>query len=112
MVHPNLTSDENKVIAELKEVIKKLVDDRLMIFSLYGSKAKGDYDSKSDTDIAIIVRGLSREQKKHIYNVIADIEVKYFTPLSVLLLSDKDFESLKKKERRIAIDIEKNGIPL
>jgi predicted nucleotidyltransferase len=112
MAHPNLTSDENKAIAELKEVLEKLLDNRLMIFNLYGSKAKGDYGNESDTDIAIIVRGLSKKQKKQIFNVIADIEVKYFTPLSVLLLSDKDFESLKRKERRISLDIERDGIPL
>lgn len=112
MMHPNLSSDENKAIAELKENLDKLLGEHLIFFNLYGSKAKGDYDSNSDTDIAIIVKDLSRELKKQIFSIICDIEVKYSTPLSVILLSDKVFESLKKKERRIALDIERDGIPL
>jgi hypothetical protein len=44
--------------------------------------------------------------------MVADIEVKYLTPLSVLVLSEADFELLKKRERRIAFDIEKEGILL
>jgi hypothetical protein len=44
--------------------------------------------------------------------MIADFELKYLTPLSTLVLSDDDFEFLKKRERRIALDIEKEGILL
>lgn len=44
--------------------------------------------------------------------MVAEIEVKHLTTLSILILSEDDFESLKRKERRIALDIEKEGIVL
>jgi predicted nucleotidyltransferase len=105
------SSEEKVVLKELKENLKGLADDRIRLV-LFGSKARGDYDSESDIDIAIIVRGLTRQIKHTILDMVADIELKYLTPLSTLVLSEEDFEFLKKRERRIALDIENEGIPL
>jgi predicted nucleotidyltransferase len=43
---------------------------------------------------------------------VAEIEMKYFTPLSVHILSESEFERLKKRERRFALDIEREGVSL
>jgi len=103
--------EEKVVLRELKDNLKGLAGDRIRLV-LFGSRARGDYDSESDIDIAIIVRGLTREAKNQILDMVADIELKYLTPLSTLVLSEDDFEFLKKRERRIALDIENEGIPL
>ena len=100
------------VLAELKNRLQEFLGERMVRLVLYGSKARGDYDRDSDIDIAIIVRGLERELKSRILDIVSDIEMEHLTPLSTLVLSEEDFESLKKMERRIALDIEKEGIPL
>jgi len=79
---------------------------------VFGSRARGDFDAGSDTDIAIIVRELSRELKYQILDTVAEIEMKFIIPLSVIIFSENEFERLKKRERRIALDIEREGIPL
>ena len=107
-----LTSEEHTVLMELKVSLERVLGDCLVKFVLYGSRAREDYDEESDIDIAIIVRGLTREVKNQILDMVADIELKYLTPLSTLMFSEKDFELLKKRERRIALDIEREGIPL
>jgi predicted nucleotidyltransferase len=106
------TIEESKALIELKDNLNGLLCNRVIKSVVYGSKARGDYDTESDIDIAIIIQGLSRELKNQIYDMVADIELKYFTPLSTLVLSKEDFKFLKKRERRIALDIEKEGIPL
>jgi len=103
---------DRKVLEELKGKLTELLGDRLRNLVLYGSRARGDYDEDSDTDIAIIVRGLTRELKNRIFDMVADIEIEHLTPLSTLVLSEEDFDLLKKRERRIALDIEREGIPL
>jgi predicted nucleotidyltransferase len=103
---------EKKILEELKRKLTELLGDRLKKLILYGSRARGDYDEESDIDIAVIVRGLTRELKNRILDMVADIEVEHLTPLSTLVLSEEDFEFLKKRERRIALDIEREGIPL
>lgn len=51
--------------------------------------------------MAIIVFNLDKEKKKEALNEIVKLEIEYNTPLSTLILSEEDFEMLKKRERRI-----------
>lgn len=107
-----LTREERVALSELKSALEELLGDRLVRFVLYGSRARGDYDPESDVDVAIIVKGLTRDQKNRLLDIVADIEVEHITPLSTLILSEEDFNHLKQRERRIALDIEIEGIPL
>lgn len=107
-----LTEEDTAALKKLKGSLKELLHNRLVKFVLYGSRARGDYEAESDIDVAIIVKGLTRELKNQILNMVADIEIEYLTPLSTLIISEEDFEILKKKERRIALDIEREGITL
>ena len=79
---------------------------------LFGSRARGDYGDDSDVDVAIIVKGLTRELKKQVLEAVAEFELEYLFPLSALVMSEDDFNHLKMRERRIALDIEKEGIVL
>jgi len=101
-----------KILKELRSRVENELGDRLVRIVLFGSKARGDFDIESDIDIAMIVRDLSREIKHQILDSVAEIEMKYFTPLSVHILSESEFERLKKRERRFALDIEREGVPL
>lgn len=111
-INASLTPEENRQLLELKDSLKGLMGDRLKGFLLYGSRARGDHQDESDIDIAIIVAGLTRELKKQVLDRVADWELKYLTPISALVLSQQDFDLLKRRERRLALDIEKEGIPL
>ncbi|MDO8955476.1 MAG: nucleotidyltransferase domain-containing protein [Deltaproteobacteria bacterium] len=107
----NFSRDESRALKELKDSLKDFLGDRIKLI-LYGSRARGNYDHESDIDIAVIVKDLTRELKNQILDRVADVELKYLTPLSTLVLSEDDFASLKNRERRIAMDIETEGIPL
>lgn len=63
---------EKEVLEKLKTVLNELLDDSVKII-LYGSKARGDDTSFSDIDVAIIVKGLTRELKNKILDNIADV---------------------------------------
>ncbi len=105
-------SEENKALRDLKDDLSSFLGDSVVSLKLFGSRARGDYDAESDIDIAIIVRGLSRKLKNQILNRVAEIELRYLVPMSTLVFSEEDFNRLKRRERRIAIDIETEGIPL
>ena len=104
--------NENEELKDLKESLRRLLGDRLLKIVLFGSRARGDSDQDSDYDVAVIVRGLTIELKHQILDRVAEIELEYLTPLSILVLSEVEFERLKAKERRIALDIEREGIPI
>jgi predicted nucleotidyltransferase len=108
----HLTVEEKKAVAEIRERVIGLTGSRLRGLYVFGSKARGDYDSESDVDLAILIDGLDKETKRKIIDLVVDVEVKYFVVISSLVLSWKDFTDLKKRERRIAFDIEREGISL
>jgi uncharacterized protein len=103
---------EDKELRELKENLQRLLGDRLLRMVLFGSRARGDHGVESDDDIAIIARGLTRELKHQILDEVAEVELEHLMPLSVLVLSEDEFDHLKKRERGIALDIDREGISL
>ena len=88
----HLTDDEKKAVAEIRE----RVGSWLKGLYVFGSKARGDYDPESDVDLAILV----------------DVETRYIVVISSIVLSWKEFSHLLDRERRLALDIEKEGIPI
>jgi len=102
----------SETLRELKESLGTFLGDRLRRMILFGSIARGDFTDESDIDVAIIIRGLTRELKRQILDRVAEVELKHLTPVSTLLLSEDEFNRLKRRERRIALDIEREGVPL
>ncbi len=100
------------ILRELKRSLGSFLGDQLVSMVLFGSMVRGDYDDKSDIDVAVIVRGLTRKLKGQILDEVAELELEHHMPLSVLVLSEDEFNRLKKRERRIALDIEREGVAL
>ena len=100
------------ILRELKRSLENVLGDQLVSMVLFGSMARGDYHDKSDMDIAVIVHGLTPRLKGQIFDEVAELELEHHMPLSILVFSDEEFNHLKKRERRIALDIEREGIPL
>jgi predicted nucleotidyltransferase len=81
------------------------LEDRLARLVLFGSSARGDYDRSSDIDVAIIVRDrIPRE--------VASLEFEHCLPLSALVLTEEELEHLRRRERRLALDLDREGIPI
>jgi len=108
----NLTEEESRALLRIKGVLKDLLGSRLHRLVLFGSKARGDHHGESDIDVAIVVRGLTGEMKKKIYDEVAAVEFEHLVPMSTIVFSEDDFEHLRKRERRIALDIEREGVPI
>ena len=100
------------ILQELKRSLKSFLGDQLVSMVLFGSMARGDDHDASDIDVAIIVHRLTRRLKSQILDEVAALELEHHTPLSVLVFSEEEFNHLKKRERRIALDIEREGIAL
>ncbi len=101
-----------RVLTALKRRLEGLLGDRLARLVLFGSRARGDYDRDSDIDVAIIVRGSSREDRDRILREVASVEFEYCRPLSALVLGEEELEQLRRRERRLALDLDQEGIAL
>lgn len=106
------TPDLREILEEIKKELIALVGDRLLRIVLFGSRARGDHSDHSDVDLAIVIRGLTRDLKHRVLEKVAEIELKHLMPVSAFVVSEEEFNRLKERERRIALDIESEGIPL
>ena len=107
-----MDKQREKQLDELKKSLEKSLNPQAFKMILFGSRARGDYHDESDVDIAIVVRGLTRRMKHRILDRVAEIELEYLLPVAVFVLSEENYNQLKMRERRIAVDIEREGISL
>ncbi len=105
-----MEDDLRALLHELKARLTRFLQGRAFRLILFGSRARGDYDEDSDIDVAIIVDDLPREMKDRVLDLVTDLELERLEPLSSLVLSQADFDALRSRERRIALDIEEEGI--
>ncbi len=90
---------------ELERLLKKIViiyrniyGQNLCDIYLYGSYARGDYNTESDIDIVAIVKGERQElqnQLKKIWDIISDLELDYGVIISPTVIPYSEFEIYK-----------------
>jgi predicted nucleotidyltransferase len=107
-----LNEDEIKTLQEVKSKLIELLGDKLKRFVLFGSRARGDADGTSDIDVAVVVADLTKEVKRKIIDCVVEVEIKYLVPISIIVFSEDEFRRLRELERRIALDIEMEGVEI
>ena len=85
----------SKVAVKSKEVFGEKLDSVI----LYGSYARGDYDSESDIDVMIIAdinADEIRNYEKLLFDYSFEMDLKYEIVLSILIKDKKTFEQWKE----------------
>jgi len=85
-------------------LIREIAPDRIILF---GSRAKGDNEERSDYDICILKTGVAhrRNLAKQIYRLLYDIGV----PVDVVVETPERFDQLKDNRFMIYKEIAKHG---
>jgi predicted nucleotidyltransferase len=81
----------------VKTTVKKTEPKATLI--LYGSYARGDFDTDSDLDLLVLVdkEHITRSDQKRIKYPLYDIEFDTGVLISPLILSNKEWESIHRK---------------
>ncbi|MFR5631508.1 MAG: nucleotidyltransferase domain-containing protein [Monoglobales bacterium] len=78
-------SELSKILKEIAHIYHMVYGDDVIKIILYGSYARGDFNSDSDVDIVALVRGSRAElqnQLKKVWDASSDLELEYGTILS------------------------------
>lgn len=88
-----LTPLQKKALGEIKEQLEKSF--RIESITLYGSVSRGEADLESDIDLLIITEEfLNRETRHQITDIVFEINLKYNTNFSTLVLDKKNWEGV------------------
>lgn len=105
-------SEINAIIMEIVDETKELLKEDIYKIVLYGSCARGDYDSESDIDIMIILN-CGKEKtlcyRKQVSKVASRIGLKNDIEIS-LLLRDKDTVEQNETVLPFYKNIQKEGV--
>lgn len=106
------TPQEHRAIASFRETVLKLCGPDRCSFRLFGSRARGEGDEESDIDVLVLLNPYDDKTKKEIWDAAYRIFSETEVLISPMVLSNELYDGMKKRERLIAMTIEKEGIPL
>jgi beta-xylosidase/predicted nucleotidyltransferase len=107
-----LSASEAAAVHEFVAAARAMLGPVLKSVRLFGSRARGEGHEHSDVDLALIVEAGGRARRHALYDLAFDIGLAHGVALAPLVLEEERFEELKRRERRIALDIETEGIAL
>lgn len=85
---------------------------RLKDVRLFGSRARGEAHEHSDVDVLVVVEELSSAEAREIAFRCGDLLTTTAIRVAPFALSRARFEELQRRERRIALEIARDGVPL
>jgi predicted nucleotidyltransferase len=113
----NISPVGHKELNFLYEFKKRLLSrypDRVKRVSLFGSRATAKAREYSDYDVFIMVDRKDRQITDGIFDLAYDIYVEsnLTVDISPVIMTEEYFENRLSQERKIAEDIQREGIPL
>ncbi|MCL5027515.1 MAG: nucleotidyltransferase domain-containing protein [Bacteroidetes bacterium] len=98
-----------QIIKEFREALKNIYKENLVKIILYGSYARGDFNSDSDIDLLIVLEKLESPGKEidRMIEVISEINLKYNVLISVFPVSIFEYNSLKSP---LLLNVRREGI--
>lgn len=79
---------------------------------LFGSAVRNERWEESDLDILVLIENLTWEEKRRVWDESTNVNIQFDTMLSPLVMTPQEFQELRDRERRIALDIDKEGMEL
>jgi predicted nucleotidyltransferase len=107
-----LSASEIAAIRAFTAGAREMLGPLLRDARLFGSRARGEGHEHSDLDIVLIVGAGGRARRHALYDLAFDVALAHGVVLAPLVLEEQQFQALKDRERLIARDIEREGIPL
>jgi predicted nucleotidyltransferase len=109
-----LSKTEAEAIEEVKHRLIKKLGDRLLLLTLYGSKARGDSRPDSDIDLLAVVKRDSLKIRDELFEETYDIMSKHDFKFLICLvvMGKREFQAYKKGNFSFYRNLSREGIAL
>ena len=107
-----LLTAETLALNGLRQWLADRFASRVKELVLFGSRARGEGDEDSDLDVLVVVDDLDSGEAREIAHACGDLLTAHDVLVSPLALSTSRMKLLRDRERRIAAEIDREGIRL
>lgn len=107
-----LSEQEKNCLSLFKRRVLAALEGHTVEFKIFGSRARGQSDENSDIDVLTLVSKKNTQIKTTIRDIAAEIQMDEDIAISPLIMTFEEFASLLKRERLLAMTIQREGIPL
>ena len=103
-----------EAVARFRAALRERFGDRLRELVLFGSQARGEATEESDVDLLVVVEGLTEAERREVLDLgwAAGAAGSEYVCLAPLPYSSDQIAELRRRERRLPREIERDGIPL
>jgi predicted nucleotidyltransferase len=99
-------------VAEFRARLERRFGGELLAVRLFGSYARGDADEESDVDVFVLLREAGWPERKAVLDLAGDLFAETGLLVSPTVFDAARYETWRRQERPLAMDIEREGIPL
>lgn len=85
---------------------------RLRLLRVFGSHARAEARADSDVDVAVVIEGLTADERREAIDLCTDADPTGELLLSPWVVSTQHFELLQRRGRAIAADVLAEGVSL
>lgn len=107
-----LVVEEKTAIQKLLKKLVELYSDNIQQIILFGSKARGDFDADSDTDLLVLTDRENWTLRNGIWKTAAHIELDYDLIFNIQLISIERWEQMTRERFSLCRNVEREGIML
>jgi predicted nucleotidyltransferase len=102
---------EARIAAEFRQRLSDL-GPRVKRIRLFGSRVRGTSRPESDLDVLVLLDVFDRPTRNMILDHAFDVsyENDFVIRLAPLVMGEAEFQRLLSRERRLALDIEREGV--
>ena len=110
-----LARHERAALSALVGRLRQRYGNDLRRVVLFGSKARGDFDTESDIDVLVVI-SMRNDAYRYYWNdivdITCDIELKYDVVISILIKETESYADMRSQDMLLARNIEQDGINL
>lgn len=105
-----LTDGERRAVDLFLGKVREVFPDQEVTGVLFGSRARGEGRPDSDLDVLVVVTADDLPIRRRIVDVAYEVFLQTDVLISPLVLSREGLATLKRIGRRLAKDIERDGV--
>lgn len=92
--------------------LRRRYGDAVLDVRLFGSFARGGADEASDVDVAVVLESVDWETRRDVIDLATDTGLPHQLLLSPTVFDRETWETWRRQERALVMDIDREGVPL